>query len=271
MGLVPCLLAISVCPAACLLFFPIFRLPVCPGPLSFARFCLPTCPARWPFWYAPVCPFCPCGVRALPSAHPPGQWASWPPPASEKWQRSSSQTNANANSAARCCPFCAVDGPGCLLARAIAAAAVPSFRPSSCALSHSLSLSLSFVESVACVPILVLSVFCKNEVCRRRRREKKVGSSLATYVVRTRTILGLVFCQNHLSSRSPRPKQSTNKLAAHPSTYLSSADEEERTEKKQSRKEEGRKEGRKSKGENSGRKEQKRKETKIGKKEARKE
>ncbi len=61
-------------------------------------------------------------------------------------------------------------------------------------------------------------------------------------MVRTRTNLGLVFCQNHLS-RSPRPKQSTNKLAIHPSTYLSVPDEKERNKQTKKRNKQGKREG----------------------------
>jgi hypothetical protein len=155
--LVPCLLPISVCPAPCLLFshFPsargLFPLPasVCPHARLAAlccRFCLPV-------WRAgPLCPVLGRRQRAREMAK---------------------KLVASANSAARRCPFCVADGPGYLLARAIAAAAVPSFRllgvrPSSCALSH----SLSFVQSVDCVPILVLG-FCKMRCVGEEEEEEE--------------------------------------------------------------------------------------------------
>ncbi len=227
--LVPCLLPISVCPALCPLFcfFPVFRLPVCPGPLLFARFCLPPCPARCPFdtllsaLVSGRLPFLPllfarvaCGpLCPLPSPPTPGQWASWPPPASEKWQRDSSQTQTLPRVAAH---FPRQMGRGALLARAIAAAAVPSFRllaihRSSCALSH--SHSRTPIRSISRLRAYFGAVFCKNEVCRRRRRrrEKKVGSSYSYLSGPDEDYFGsCVLPKSPLALSSPKTKAPTN-------------------------------------------------------------
>lgn len=200
----------STLPSFC--FFPVFRLPVCPGPLPFGRFCLPPCPARCPF-ERPVCPFCRFCLpvwRAGPSA---SGLLGRRQRASERWQRNSSQTQTVPRVAAH---FPRQMGRGALLARAIAAAAVPSFRllairGSSCALSHSHSRTL--IRSISRLRAYFGAVFCKNEVCRRRRRrgEKKVGSSYSYLSGPDEDYFGsCVLPKSPLALSSPKTKAPTN-------------------------------------------------------------
>jgi hypothetical protein len=149
--LVPCLLPISESPPPCLLSF--FPFSMCP----FARGLFPL-PAS-------VCPHARLAALLTRSClpvwragplYPPGPWASWPPPASEKWQTSSSQTQTLPRVAAQ---FPRQMGRGaCLLAQS----QQPPSRLSVCwlcvrarALSLTHCLTLSFVQSVDCVPIVV--------------------------------------------------------------------------------------------------------------------
>lgn len=178
MGLVPCLLPISVCPAPWLVFshFPSARVP---GASSLCPLLSAHMPGSLPFWHAPVCP---CGVRA-PSAPP---WASGLLGRRQR-ARSGKQARRKHKRKRKLCrallPILRGRWAGVLACSRNRSSRRPVFpselrlsvRARALSLTHSLSLTL--IRSISSLRAYFGAVFCENEVCRRRRREKKVGSS----------------------------------------------------------------------------------------------
>jgi hypothetical protein len=140
------------------------------GPVPFAHFCVAsTLPSFFPF---SVCP-CARGLFPLPaSVCPNARLAALSNKQLHKRRRRCRRQRARSGKEARCKrKFCRALLPilrgrwsgvlACLLAQSQQPPSRLSVRARALSLTHSLSLSLSFVESVACVPIFGACVLRK--------------------------------------------------------------------------------------------------------------